>query len=438
MLSKHDEVRTIVSQLGRPDDGTDASGFFNAEFYVDLKPDDEWKAHKSKEALVADMYSELNALPGIDFNFSQPISDNVEEAVTGVKGELAVKVFGEDLATLEKKSEDIRNVLNSVKGITDVGIFREIGQPVLQVKIDRVRAAQYGVNMSDIQELIEASIGGHVATQFYEGEKHFDVVVRLAEESRNSIEKIKSLLLTTSSGAKIPLIDVSDISYTPGAAFIYRESNGRFIAVKFSVRGRDMGGAVAEAQARVSKEITFPPGYYTVWGGEFEGQQRAMKRLAVVVPLSLLLILMLLYSMFDNWTYALITLANVPFVTIGGILGLLLTGQHFSVSAGIGFIALFGVSIQNGVVLLSYVKKHKPEFSDTTELLKYAGSQRVRSIMMVAVLAMIGLMPAAISTGIGSETQKPLATVIVSGLFLAALTNLILLPVMYKLLKPKV
>ncbi len=434
-LLKFDEVQNVVSQLGRPDDGTDATGFFNSEFFVDLKPESEWKGHKTKESLIADMNVKFNEIPGIDFNFSQPISDNVEEAVTGVKGELAVKVFGEDLNVLESKASQIRDILNRTEGITDVGVFTELGQPILQVKVDRLKAAQYGVNVSDIQELIEASIGGRTATRFYEGEKHFDVVVRLSPEFRNSSEKLKSLLVSTSSGAKIPLSAVAAIGVEPGAAFIYREANARYIAIKFSVRGRDMGGAVAEAQAKVDKEVKLPSGTFTIWGGEFESQQRAMKRLAIVVPLSLLVILILLFATFDSWSYALLSLANVPFVTIGGILGLLISGQHFSVSAGIGFIALFGVSIQDGVVLLTYVKRYRSQFTDTTELLKYAGSKRVRPIIMVAVLAMIGLMPAALSTGIGSETQKPLAIVIVSGLFLTALVNLILLPVMYKLLK---
>ncbi len=436
VLMHFDEAREVVSQLGRPDDGTDATGFFNAEFYVDLRPESDWRHHNSRAALIHDMSDSLNSLPGIDFNFSQPIADNVEEAVTGVKGELAVKVYGEDLTVLEEKADQIRQTLEGVRGITDVGIFREIGQPVLQVVVDREKAARYGVSVSDIQEVIEASIGGKVATQLYEGEKHFDVVVRFAPAYRNSLGAIRSLLVSSPGGGRIPLSLVSEISTTPGAAFIYRENNSRFIAVKFSVRGRDLGGAVNEAQTRVVRDVKLPPGYYTSWGGEFENQQRAMKRLAVVVPLSVLLILMILYSTFDSWTYALLSLANVPFVTIGGIFGLLIMGLHFSVSAGIGFIALFGVSVLNGVVLLGYVKRHRPEFSDLTELLRFVGRDRVRPIMMVAVLAMIGLMPAAFSTGIGSETQKPLAVVIVSGLFLTALTNLVLLPVMYKIFRP--
>jgi cobalt-zinc-cadmium resistance protein CzcA len=437
ILLQYDEVNTIVSQLGRPDDGTDATGFFNAEFFVDLKPQNDWKHHNDKLALIDDMMNRLSTLPGIDFNFSQPIADNVEEAVLGVKGELAVKIFGEDIFTLEDNAQKIYDVLQHVDGVRDVGIFHEVGQPVLEVKVDRVKAARYGINVSDIQELIEVSIGGKVATQFYEGEKHFDVVLRIQEPYRNSMDKVGSLLVTAGNGSKIPLALVAQISYVPGAAFIYRDQNSRYIAVKFSVRGRDMGSAVQEAQQKVAQQIKLPSGYYTVWGGEFENQQRAMKRLAIVVPLSILLILILLYSTFDSWTYALLALANVPFVTIGGIFGLLVMGLHFSISAGIGFIALFGVSMQNGVVLLSFVKKHRHEFDDITSLLKYAGTQRVRSIIMVALLAMIGLMPAALSTGIGSETQKPLAVVIVSGLFLTALTNLILLPVMYKILRPK-
>ncbi len=435
LLTSFDEVKNVVLQLGRPDDGTDATGFFNAEFFVDLKPEEQWKKHSTKEALIADMNEKFAAFPGIDFNFSQPISDNVEEWVSGVKGELSVKLFGSDLGVLQKEGEQVSEILNRITGVTDVGVFTEIGQPTLQVDIDRIRAAQYGVNISDVQLLIESAIGGHVATQFYEGEKHFDVVIRLAEQFRNAPDKIGALLVSTSNGAKIPLSEISTISVKPGAAFIYRESNGRYLAIKFSVRGRDMGGAVAEARAKVAKEVKFPGGTYAVWGGEFESQQRAMARLAIVVPLSLLLILILLYTTFDSWGYALISLANVPFVTIGGILGLLVAGLHFSVSAGIGFIALFGVSIMNGVVLLTFVKHHKDEFDNVADLLRHACMSRVRPIVMVAVLAMIGLMPAALSTGIGSETQKPLAVVIVSGLLLTAFINLILLPIMYQVFR---
>ena len=436
-LMRFDEVRTVVSQLGRPDDGTDATGFFNAEFFLDLRPEAEWRGHHDKESLIADMSGVLERMPGIDFNFSQPIADNVEEAVTGVKGELAVKVYGENLSFLEEKAEQIRDVIAGVRGIADVGIFREIGQPMLQVAVDRVQAARYGVNVSDIQTLIESSINGKVATQLYEGEKHFDVVVRIAEPFRDEVRKIGALQVAAAGGQKVPLSLVSETTLRPGAAFIYREQNSRYIAIKFSVRGRDMGGAVAEAQAAVARQVKLPAGYVTAWGGEFENQQRAMKRLAVVVPLSLLLILMLLYWSFDSWTYALLNLANVPFVTIGGIAGLLVTGLHFSVSAGIGFIALFGVSVMNGTVLLAFIKNNRNLYPDTVELLKAAGKDRVRPIVMVALLAMIGLMPAALSTGIGSEVQKPLAVVIVFGLVFTALTNLVILPVMVKLINPK-
>ncbi|HEX5315886.1 MAG TPA: efflux RND transporter permease subunit, partial [Candidatus Kapabacteria bacterium] len=435
IIQGYDEVKFVLLQLGRPDDGTDATGFFNAEFFVNLKPHSEWKKHESKDALIADMNSKFASIAGTDINFSQPIADNVDEWISGVKGELNVKIFGPDLTVLQQKGEQVRDILTHIRGITDVGVFTEIGQPTLEVDIDRLRAAQYGVNVSDVQDLIESAIGGHVATQFYEGEKHFDVVVRLAPEFRDAPDKIGSLLVSTSSGAKIPLSSVATIAVKPGAAFIYRESNGRFLAIKFSVRDRDMGGAVAEARAKVANKISFPEGTYAVWGGEFESQQRAMSQLEIVVPLSLLLILILLYTTFDSWGYALLSLANVPFVTIGGILGLLVAGLHFSISAGIGFIALFGVSIMNGVVLLTYVKHHRDEHETTVELLRSACMSRVRPIVMVAVLAMIGLMPAALSTGIGSETQKPLAVVIVSGLLLTAFINLILLPIMFQIFK---
>ena len=431
------EVTDVVSQLGRPDDGTDATGFFNAEFFVDLDPQRLWVQNVDKAGLVHLMNDSLHTLPGIDFNFSQPISDNVEEAVTGVKGELAVKLFGPDLGVLEQKAGEIQNVLETVRGITDVGVFQEIGQPELVVKVDRMKAARYGMNISDIQELIDASIGGEVATQLYKGEEHFDVVVRLAKSYRNSLEKLGSMLVSAPSGLKIPLSQVAEISMRPGAAFIYRESNARFIPVKFSVRSRDLGGAVLEAEKKVASEVRLPEGYYTRWGGEFQNERRAMSRFAIVVPLSLLLITMLLYLAFDSWGYTLIIVASIPFVLIGGIFGLLVAHLHFSISAGIGFIALFGVSVQDGVVLLSYVKKHRNEYPDTVSLLKAAGQNRLRPILMVALLAIFGLTPAAFSTGIGSEIQKPLAVVIVAGLSVAALLNLIVRPVMFKLFTPR-
>ncbi|MGC8654753.1 MAG: efflux RND transporter permease subunit [Candidatus Kryptoniota bacterium] len=437
VLMSFKEVQTVVSQLGRPDDGTDATGFFNAEFFIGLKPIDEWINHKDRLSLINDMYKRLSRLPGIDFNFSQPIADNVEEAVTGVKGELAVKIFGKDLGILEEKAQEVSNIIRTVPGITDVGIFREIGQPTIEIAVDRTKAARYGINVSDIQELIESSIEGTTATQLYEGEEHFDVVVRLEKEYRNSIDKIGSMLVTTPSGMKIPLSEITTISYKPGAAFIYREHNSRFIAVKFSVRGRDLGGAVREAQAKVKKFIQLPEGYYTIWGGEFENEQRALSRLAIVVPLSLLIISLLLYSAFDSWGYALIILSSIPFVIIGGVFGLLIAHLHFSVAAGIGFVALFGVSVQDGVVLLSYAKAHRTDYPDKVELIKAAASRRLRPIIMVALLAILGLTPAALSTGIGSETQKPLAIVIVSGLLVAVALNLIVRPVLFKLFTPK-
>lgn len=437
ILMSFSEVKTVVSQLGRPDDGTDATGFFNAEFFIGLKPQEKWVNHRDRLSLIEDMNKKLSNLMGIDFNFSQPIADNVEEAVTGVKGELAVKVFGKDLNVLEEKADEISKIIRTVPGITDVGIFREVGQPTVEITVDRTKAAKYGINVSDLQELIESSIGGKVATQLYEGEEHFDVVVRLEKEYRNSIEKLGSMLVTTPSGVKIPLSEITDISYKPGAAFIYRERNSRFIAVKFSVRGRDLGGAVKEAQLKVNKSVQLPEGYYTVWGGEFENEQRALSRLAVVVPLSLLIIALLLYSTFDSWGYALIILASIPFVIIGGVFGLLIAHLHFSVAAGIGFVALFGVSVQDGVVLLSYAKAHRSQYPDKVELIKAAASTRLRPIVMVALLAILGLTPAALSTGIGSETQKPLAIVIVSGLFVAVALNLIVRPVLFKLFTPK-
>jgi cobalt-zinc-cadmium resistance protein CzcA len=437
ILLSFDEVDNVVSQLGRPDDGTDATGFFNAEFYVDLKPENQWISYHDRLSLISGMNKKLRELPGIDFNFSQPIADNVEEAITGVKGELAAKIFGSDLDTLERKADEVANALRTVKGITDVGVFREIGQPTIQLSVNRNLAAKYGVNVSDIQQLIQSSIGGTVATQLYEGEEHFDVVVRLAKEYRNSINKLNSLLVTTSSGAKVPLSEVTKLEYKPGAAFIYREKNSRFIAVKFSVRGRDLGGAVNEARNKIDRTVSLPQGYSIVWGGEFENEQRAMARLMVVVPLSLLLVFLLLYLSFDSWRYALLIFCSIPFVMIGGIFGLLLAHLHFSISAGIGFIALFGVSVQDGVVLYSFAKAHYNEYHDNKELIKAAAFNRLRPIVMVALLAILGLTPAALSTGIGSEVQKPLAVVIVSGLVVAVGLNLILRPILFELFGPK-
>lgn len=425
------EVKQVISQTGRPNDGTDPTGFYNIEFLVDIYPKEEWKSKISKEELINQMNKKLAIFPGVLFNFSQPIMDNVEEAVSGVKGSIAVKIYGQDLPTLEKKADQVYDQLKTVKGIEDLGVIKNIGQPELRVELDEQKLALYGVNKADAQAVIEMAIGGKAATQIYEDERHFDLRIRYAPQFRSNEEAIGNLMIPTSIGSQIPLKSVARIYSQTGPVLIFREANQRFIGVKFSIRGRDMGSAIAEAQKKVNAVVKLDKGYKMKWAGDFENQQRATARLAQVVPISLLLIFLILFVLFGNIKDAALVLTNVPFAIIGGIASLLISHTNFSISAGIGFIALFGICIQNGVILISVFKKNLHDKMTLNDAIFEGVRSRVRPVIMTALMAMIGLIPAAISTGIGSETSKPLAIVVIGGLTTATLLTLFVFPLIF-------
>jgi cobalt-zinc-cadmium resistance protein CzcA len=441
VFMKYPEVKGVISQNGRPNDGTDPTGFFNVEFFVDLQPKGEWRDGLTKNQLIDSMTTALQSrYSGVTFGFSQPISDNVQEAVSGVKGEMAIKVFGEDLSVLETKAEQIKGIMAGVEGVQDLGVFKSIGQPELRIELDFQKLGRYGVNVSDANDVIEMAIGGKAVSTKYENERRFDIRVRYSEEYRTSIEDIGRLLVpctkgTTENGTRIPLREIATISKVNGTAFVYRESNTRFIPIKFSVRGRDLGSTIAEAQAKVNEQVDLPKGYSLTWNGEFENQVRATQQLQIVVPISILLIFLWLFIMFGSPMDAGIVLMNVPFALIGGILGLYFTGINFSISAGVGFIALFGVSVQNGVILVSVFNDLRKEGKDTGTAIREGAMSRVRPIVMTALMAGLGLLPAALSTGIGSETQKPLAVVVIGGLISATVLTLIAMPVIYQMFK---
>ena len=433
VMAGYQPVRLVVSQMGRPDDGTDATGFYNAEFLVDLKPYEQWNGFRSKDDLIKKMNADLSQIPGVNFNFSQNIEDNVEEAVTGVKGELAVKLFGDDLDVLEKKATEIQGVMAGVPGVVDLTTFTETGEPQVQVVVNRDKIARYGINIQDVQDVIGTAIGGNAVTQVLEGEKKFDLVVRLTPGARQNVDAIRDITVSTPDDQRIPLSQLAEIKVTRGAAFIYREGNRRFIAIKFGVRGRDIGGTVEEALVRVAGKVSLPPGYYTVWGGEFQSMQRAEARLAIIIPATLLLIFFILFLMFGSVSRSLLVMLNVPLALIGGIFALYATHFHLSVAAAVGFIALFGVVVQNGVIMISYFDRLRADGMGLGQAVVEGAVTRLRPILMTAILAGVGLIPAAVSTGIGSDTQKPLAIVIIGGLVSATILTLFVLPVLYSL-----
>ncbi len=431
-----DEVKQVMSQTGRPNDGTDATGFYNIEFHVDIYPQDQWKRKETKEELIQRMQEKLKYIPGIDLNFSQPISDNVEEAVSGVKGSIVVKMFGDDYKFIESKEEKIYNILKGVKGIEDLGILRDMGQPELQIKLDQAKMAQYGVEAADANAVIETAIGGKAATQIYEGERKFDLRIRYPDDFRNNISAIGDLRVPSISGNKVPLREIADITKITGISMIYRDDHKRYGAIKFSIRGRDMGSTIKEAQDKVNDQVKLPKSYSLEWAGDFENQQRASARLSQVVPISLLLIFFILFILFGNFTDSLLVLNNVPFAIAGGILALLITGVNFNISAGIGFIALFGICVQNGVILITKFKtnirdmRHHINWT-LTDALRDGVEDRLRPVVMTAMMAAIGLLPAAISHGIGSEASKPLAIVVIGGLITNTTFNLFIFPIIF-------
>ncbi|GAB4031131.1 efflux RND transporter permease subunit [Spirosoma jeollabukense] len=428
------EVRGVISQTGRPNDGTDPTGFFNNEFFVDLYPKEEWKRNVSKDELVAQMQQKLARFRGVSFNFSQPISDNVEEAVSGVKGSMAIKIIGQDLNVLDKEATKVFTIMKTVPGVSDLGVFRNLGQPEFRIQLDPQKLALYNVPTDVAQSVIETAIGGKTVTQFYEGERHFDIKVRYDERFRYSPELIENLMVPTRSGSKIPLKELADIGTRSGPAFVYRENNARFIAIKFSVRDRDLGSTIADAQKRVGDQVKLPDGFQMRWAGEFENQTRAERQLAIVVPISITIIFMILLFTFGSALDATLIILNVPFALIGGMLALWLTGINFSISAGVGFICLFGVSVQDGVILINRFKENLHNKLPISEAIREGALTRVRPVVMTAMMASLGLLPAALSTGIGSETQKPLAVVMIGGLMTCTVLSLLILPVTYELI----
>ncbi|TCI07428.1 efflux RND transporter permease subunit [Dyella soli] len=435
VLRSFPEVTTVASELGRPDDGTDATGFFNAEFYVGLKPYSQWTgSYRNKAALIEAINQKLQAFPGIIFNYTQPAEDAVDEAETGLKSALAVKVFGADLNTLEQKGKAIKQILERVRGIRDVTLVQELGQPSLTIKINRAQIARYGLNVADINGLIQTAIGGDVATQVMQGEKQFDLVVRLEQPYRDNPEEIRNILVTTPAGQQIPLKELADIRVTNGASFIYRENNSRYIGVQFSVAGRDLAGAVEEAIAQVNGKVKLPQGYRLDWGGEYTEYTASRAQLNVILPLTLALIFLLLFTLYSNLKFPFITVLGVLLsAPVGGIVALWITGTPFSVSSGVGFLALFGVSVQTAVVYISYVNELRRGGTQLAEAIREGAILRLRPIMMTALVAALGLLPAALATGVGTDTQRPFALVIVSGLFTRLLISVFLMPALYAL-----
>ncbi|HWN75887.1 MAG TPA: CusA/CzcA family heavy metal efflux RND transporter [Candidatus Udaeobacter sp.] len=433
ILAAFPEVKQVVSQVGRPDDGTDTAGFFNTEYFVDLKPKNQWRPvfREDKDDLIAAMDKQLSQIPGVLWNFSQPISDNMEEAVSGVKGELAVKMYGDDLKQLEGKGEEVVNVMRTVAGVEDLGLFRVLGQPNLNLSIDRQRAARYGINVSDVQDAVETAIGGKAVTQVLEGEKRYDVVVRYLPQFRDTQEAIENIRIVAPGGERVSVAQLTSTRVEDGASEIYREANSRYIAIKYSIRGRDLGSAVEEAMKKVQQQVKLPTGYHIDWAGEYESQKRSQRRLLIVLPITILIIYVILFTMFKSAKWAALTLANVSMAPIGGILALLLTGTHFSVSSGVGFLALFGVSVQVGVIMIEYINHLRARGYSIEDAAVEGAILRLRPIMMTMLVATLGLLPAALSRGIGSDSQRPFAIVIVGGLLAALFISIYLLPTMY-------
>jgi cobalt-zinc-cadmium resistance protein CzcA len=432
VLAGFPEVTRIVSQVGRPDDGSDASGFYNTEFFVDLLPREKWrKEYHTKDELIAAMDAALNKFPGVDWNFSQPISDNVEEAVSGVKGELAVKLFGPDLKTLEQKAEEMQAVMSQIPGVADLGTFQVRGQPNVNLVVDRAAAGRFGINVSDIQDAVEGAVGGKAVSQILIGEQRYDLVVRYQPQFRASVEDIGNIRILAPSGERVALSQVSHIRLDDGASTIYREGNSRYIAIKYSVRGRDLGSTVRQAIEQVGQKVQFPESYHLDWTGEYESQQRANRRLAFIVPITLLLMAFILYSAFGSWKWVFLILAVVALSPLGGLLSLLLTGTHFSVSSGLGFLALIGVSVEIGVIMVEYINQLRTRGLPVREAAKEGAELRLRPIMMTMIVATLGLLPAAMSHDIGSDSQRPFAIVIVGGLIVELVVSVILWPTLY-------
>jgi heavy metal efflux system protein len=433
ILAAYPEATIITSQVGRPDDGTDTTGFFNTEYCVDLKPKAQWRPifHQNKDALIASMNASLDTIPGAIWNFSQPIADNMEEAVSGVKGQLATKIYGDDLRMLEDKADDVVKVMRTVPGVEDLGVFRLLGQPNLNVAVDRRQAARFQINVADIQDAIQTAVGGNALTQVLQGEQRYDLVARYQEPYRDTREAIANIRLLSPSGERVSLAQLCKIEMKDGGSEIYREGNQRYVAVKYSVRGRDLGSTVEEAIEKVNQKIQMPRGYHINWEGEYESEKRAAARLSIIVPLTVLIIFVILYTMFQSVKWSLLIIVNVMMTPLGGMLALLLTHTHFSVSSGIGFLALFGVSVQTGVIMLEYINQRRARGHSIEEAAVEGAVLRLRPIMVTSLVATLGLLPAAMSHAIGSDSQRPFAIVIVGGLISGLLLSIFLLPTLY-------
>jgi cobalt-zinc-cadmium resistance protein CzcA len=441
VMASFPEVSQVVSQTGRPDDGTDTAGFFNTEYFVDLKPKDQWRPvfHQNKEELIAAMNEQLEKFPGVIWNYSQPISDNMEEAVSGVKGELAVKLYGDNLRTLEHTAEQIQAQMASVRGIEDLGIFRIVGQPNLNFTVDREAAARWGINVADIQDAIQTAVGANAVTQVQQGEARYDVTLRYQKQDRSTPQAIENIRLLAPSGERVSLAQLTKVSTDDGAEQINREGGQRYIAIKYSVRGRDLGSTVEEAIGKVEHNVNLPAGYHLEWAGEYASQKRADKRMALVIPITVLTIFLILYTMFRSYKWSVLVLVSVIMASIGGPLALLLTHTNFSVSSEVGFLALFGVSVETGVIMIEFInqlrarRKGAEGFSrDHVIDAAVEGSVlRLRPVMMTMLVATLGLLPAAMSHAIGSDSQRPFAIVIVGGLIANLVIGVFLMPTLY-------
>jgi cobalt-zinc-cadmium resistance protein CzcA len=433
VLCSFPEVPQCTSQVGRPDDGTDTTGFFNTEYFLDLKPKEQWRPvfRQNKDELIAAMNRELDKIPGGVWGFSQPIEDNMEEAVSGVKGELATKVYGDDLKVLEEKADQIVDVMRQVKGIEDLGVFRSLGQPNINFEVDRDQAARYQINVADVQDAIQTAVGGGALTQVLQGEARYDLVLRYLPQYRTTKEAIENIRLLSPSGERVSLSQLCKIEERDGGSEIYREGNQRYVAIKYSVRGRDLGGAVEEAMQKVNAQVELPRGYHIDWEGEYESEKRAQARLLIIVPLTILVIFLILYTMFGSPKWAGLILATVAMGSFGGLLALLITSTHFSVSSGVGFLALFGVSVQTGVIMLEYINQLRARGRSIEDSAIEGAVLRLRPIMMTMLVATLGLLPAALSHAIGSDSQRPFAIVIVGGLMVNLAMSIFILPTLY-------
>jgi cobalt-zinc-cadmium resistance protein CzcA len=427
------EVKTVVSQAGRPDDGTDTGGFGNTEYFVDLKPHDQWRPifHKNKDQLIAAMNLAVQKYPGATWNFSQPIEDNVGESMTGTKGSLALKVFGDDLTVLEQKGEEVTAVMAAIPGMNDVKLLRDFGQPNLDITVDRAMAARFGINVADVQDAIQTAVGGNAVSQVLIGEQQYDVTVRYQGQYRDTQQAIGNIRLLAPSGERVSLAQLCTVRVKDGAYDIYREGNGRYIAITFNVRDRDLGSTVEDAIKQINDKVKLPRGYHLDWSGEYESEKRAAARLAIIVPITVLMIFIILFIMFQSYKWSLLILVNVGLAPVGGLLALAFTGTYLSVSSGIGMLALFGVSVQTGVIMVEYINQLRARGLNIVDAAVEGAALRLRPIMMTMLVATLGLLPAALSHDIGSDSQRPFAIVIVGGLISDLILAIFLLPTFY-------